>query len=395
MMRFADIRIFFLVFYFGFISEGRSQGDTTVAQPVRKFHASGYVKFLQQSSCTSTINDLVTNNLLHNRLNFRYEPNKHISARIEMRNRLYYGELVKATPEFASLLKSPNDLFDLSKTWINERTLVLHSTIDRASVNFKYGKWDVTLGRQRINWGINTVWTPNDIFNSFNYFDFDYEERPGSDAVRVQYLISGFSALELAVRPGKNEHDQTGALLYRFNKWNYDFQFFSGLCNEDLVAGAGWAGNIRDVGFKGETTYFHSRNDFNDTIGIVDVSATVDYVFKNGMYGEASFLFNSNGEDHLPALYNFLSTTLSVKNLMPFKYSTFLQLSKAFTPIFSGNASFIFSPADYTLITLPSLNYSLADNWELSLVGQSFFAQRNGKYHALANIVFLRIKMGF
>ena len=103
--------------------------------------------------------------------------------------------------------------------------MLFNRTIDRASAEYNGGKWDITLGRQRINWGINTVWTPNDIFNTFNYFDFDYEEeRPGSDAARVQYAFTPSSTIELAVSPGKPANQNIGAVMYRFNKWNYDFQ---------------------------------------------------------------------------------------------------------------------------------------------------------------------------
>ncbi|MFN4881116.1 MAG: hypothetical protein ACK5IO_03630, partial [Bacteroidota bacterium] len=48
-----------------------------------------------------------------------------------------------------------------------------------------------------------------------------------------------------------------GALMYRFNQRNYDFQCFGGILNTDITAGFGWAGNIRNAGFKGETTLLY------------------------------------------------------------------------------------------------------------------------------------------
>jgi hypothetical protein len=373
---------------------GYMQQDSAVSVP-HKFHVSGYVKDLQQTSFTKNTKDLITGNLLHNRINLRYDLNSHITARLEMRNRLYYGETVRSTPGFAAMLKNNSDLFDLSKTWVDEPALVLNSTIDRASVNFRYGKWDMTVGRQRINWGINTIWTPNDIFNTFNYFDFDYEERPGSDAVRIHYLRSGFSSFEAAYRPGKNEHDQVGALLYRFNKWNYDIQFFAGIYNDDVTAGTGWAGNIGNAGFKGEATYFHPRDNFADTSGVLNTSVTIDYAFRHGIYFCISALYNSGGKDHFPLLYNFSSATLSAKNLMPFRYTLFIQASKAFTPILAGTLACMYSPADNTVVALPSLSYSISDNWELSLTAQSFFASQQNIYRGIYNSIFLRIKMAF
>jgi hypothetical protein len=105
-------------------------------------------------------------------------------------------------------------------------------------------KLQVTAGRQRINWGQTFVWNPNDIFNTYSYFDFDYEEKPGSDAVRVQYFLNPTSAFELAAKLDR-QNKATIAGLYRFNKLNYDIQFLSGITDEqDFVAGAGWSGQI-------------------------------------------------------------------------------------------------------------------------------------------------------
>ena len=52
----------------------------------------------------------------------------------------------------------------------------LHTMLDRAWIDYTRGKLQLRLGRQRINWGTNLVWNPNDVFNTFSYFDFDYEE---------------------------------------------------------------------------------------------------------------------------------------------------------------------------------------------------------------------------
>ena len=133
---------------------------------------------------------------------------------------------------------------------------VAHSVIDRMLIQYSDEKWDITIGRQRINWGINNIWNPNDIFNAYNFLDFDYEERPGNDAVRIQRNLKNSSALELAYKSGKNKDKHTAAFLYKLNKWKYDFQFLSGIYQTDYVLGGGWAGNIKEAGFKGEMSYF-------------------------------------------------------------------------------------------------------------------------------------------
>jgi len=230
--------ILVLIICFITIHHSSAQNDTT--KHAHQFTVKGYVKHLEQASFAVSATDPLTNELIHNRLNFDYRPDDHFNFRLEVRNRLYYGELVKSYPGFDSLATSSNETFNLSKNWISKNAVLFNSTIDRASAEYIDKKWDITLGRQRINWGINTVWTPNDIFNTFNFFDFDYEERPGSDAARIQYALNSSSSLDLAVSPGKTSAQDIGALMYHLNKWNYDYQVFSGICKRDFTAGAGW-----------------------------------------------------------------------------------------------------------------------------------------------------------
>ena len=145
---------------------------------------------------------------------------------------------------------------DLSYLYWSSDEVLLHTIFDRLWAQWENKKWIVRLGRQRINWGVNTVWNPNDIFNQYNYLDFDYEERPGSDAVRIQYFPNFNNTLELAFSPLASLIKAVGALLYKTNKWNYDFQFLGGYYKKDAVMGLGWAGNIWNAGFKGEANYY-------------------------------------------------------------------------------------------------------------------------------------------
>jgi len=60
----------------------------------------------------------------------------------------------------------------------------------------------------------------------------------------------------------------TAAALYRFNKWNTDIQFLGGYYEErDFVLGAGFSGLLFKGGFRGEVSYFHSKDNFADTSG--------------------------------------------------------------------------------------------------------------------------------
>ena len=122
-------------------------------------------------------------------------------------------------------------------------------------LKYQKKKLEINIGRQRVNWGVNTIWNSNDLFNAYNFIDFDYIERPGSDVVRIIYTGDNLSSIEFVFMPtSKGRNVFSG--MYRFNKLGYDFQIIGADYYEDIVIGGGWAGNILKAGFKGEMSYF-------------------------------------------------------------------------------------------------------------------------------------------
>ncbi|MDR9458377.1 MAG: hypothetical protein RI572_13310 [Salegentibacter sp.] len=358
-----------------------------------KLFLTGYIKNLHEFSFVDRLEQLQWTTLLHNRLNFKYIPSNSLTARLEVRNRVFYGDNVQNIPGFSGYISQDNGIADLSWNIIDNRDLLFNSTIDRALINYTNGDWDITVGRQRVNWGMNLIWNPNDIFNTYNFLDFDYEERPGSDAIRVQYYTGDFSKIEVAAKKGKSADDKIIAAMYKFNKASYDIQLITGVYKKDWVIGAGWAGNLKEAGFKGEISYFVPYEGYLDSENVLSSSVSVDYGFKEGLYIYGSVLYNSSAESSSGNVENLLYTSLSAKNLMPFKYSGFLQLANEFTPIFRWAFSSIYSPTRHSVIIIPSLDYSVATNWDLNFTGQSFFEFED--YQTLGNILFVRLRWSF
>ncbi|WP_372792947.1 hypothetical protein [Lutibacter sp.] len=359
----------------------------------QKLFLSGYVKNLHEFSFIDKLDQLQWTTLLHNRLNFKYLPSEAITVRIELRNRLFYGDNVKNIFGFSQMISIDNGITDLSWNIVDNKDILFNTTIDRALVNYTKGNWDITLGRQRVNWGMNLVWNPNDIFNTYNILDFDYEERPGSDAARIQYYLDDFSKLEFSAKKGRGKDDYIVATMYKFNKWLYDIQLITGVYQKDWVIGTGWAGNLKNAGFKGEISYFVPYKTYLNAKNIVSSSIAVDYGFKKGLYINGSLLYNSNANATTNRLDNLMYSNLNAKNLMPFKYSGFVQLSKEISPIFFVSMSTIYSPTKHSLITIPSFNYSIATDWEFNFTAQSFFEFE--KYQAIENRLFFRVRWSF
>ncbi|MDZ7777778.1 MAG: hypothetical protein U5L09_20265 [Bacteroidales bacterium] len=294
-----------------------SQGD--------KISLNGYIKSMQTvyapEENTLLQQDILSDNLIHNRLNFRYYATPELTVALEARNRFMYGEIVRLFPDYGDMLDEDPGFLDLSKTIASGDGYALHTMIDRFYMDYVKGDFQTRIGRQRINWGINMVWNPNDVFNTFNYFDFDYEERPGTDAVKLQYYTGVASSAQLVYRPADSMQATALAGMYKLNKWGYDFQFLGGYINEDLVAGGGWSGNIGNAGFRGEATYFRDNENFADTTGQLVASISADYMFRSSFYLHAGLLYNSKGTTGDASREGLLlqNQDLSVKTLTPAK----------------------------------------------------------------------------
>ena len=278
---------------------------------------------------TSTFKDLdaiLSDNLIHNRLNLKTYINKNITFTAEMRNRMVWGNTLSIYPNYPELLDSNNNDIDLSFFPVKEKGFIMLSEIDRLSFDFANDKWHFVIGRQRINWGKNLAWNPNDIFNTYNFFDFDYEERPGTDAMRIQYYLSGNSSIETAINYKRKWDENTFALKYNFHKANYDFQILAAKYMRDFMMGLGWEGAIKNVGFKGELSFFTPKDkELNDAfVGAI----SFDYYFKNGISINLGSLYNSEGVSHTENLdlSEFSSLNVSPKQLMPNKWSFFAGL---------------------------------------------------------------------
>lgn len=363
-----------------------------------KIDLSGYIKLMQINSVVDT-NELLTEQLIHNRLNLKYYATDQLTFSTEIRNRVFYGEGIKLKqPLFAHALEKDAGEADLSWVLAKGDAFVLHSMVDRANVTYTKGNWEIKAGRQRINWGINLAWNPNDLFNAYNFADFDYIERPGTDALRVQYYTSSMSTIEGAIKPGKDKDSWIGGGLYKFNKWNYDIQLLAAWYNKDLAVGAGWAGNIKDAGFKGELTYFHPREDISDTTGILNTSVSFDYAFKNATYINVAVLYNTNGiTSALATGENNVFTTrrLSPKMLMPSQLTYFVQVSKPFTPAINGSLSAMYLQGVNIAFAMPSITYTINESWDIDLLGQFLAGENDKTFKSLGNTVFVRLMLSF
>lgn len=374
-----------------------------------KLSLNGYLKFLHTNSHFNqdflppqsplAVPSRFQDYQLHNRIDLRYRPGGAWELGLGMRNRLFWGYQVRENPAFAPGLDEDPGLVDLSFLYGQSDAVLLHSIFDRAWLQWEDAHWRMRLGRQRINWGVNTVWNPHDILNQYNYFDFDYEERPGVDALRLQFFPTFLSQWELAVAPATNLRQSVAGLLYKNNRFSYDFQIMLGYYRQDLVAGGAWAGSIGGLGFLGEFSYYRSLFTAGRETWLI--SPALDYVLASGLYLQLSYLYNQSAPEE-SGLDGFLDlnqdNVLSPRDLFPFQHTLFFNASYPFTPLFSFSLATMANPDGKNLILFPTLSYNLLTNLDILLALQLFATENpweNNHLQWLSGQSFMRLKYSF
>lgn len=355
----------------------------------------GYLQNLQTVYNPKSSSELMSMNSISNRFDLTWFAEESATFSMSIRNYFDSGELVRLNPFYAELVSFDNGYLDLTKTIFSDSSYILYSNIDRLNFELNLGDLDIVIGRQRVNWGINLVWTPNDIFNSFSYLNFDYVERPGSDAIRLQYYTSSTSAAEFVAKLN-HEKKITAAVLYRFNEFGYDIQFLGGVMEDDMVIGGGFSGQIASAGFNGEVTYFRDRKNFNEANGTLIASTGVNYTFQNSLYLHIAALFNSNGTTGNAGGINYLDVTeFSVKSFTLAKYSLFAETAYQITPLTRASIGLLFNPSDNSYYVGPSCDISLTENIYLLLIGQFFGGNPSTEFGDFGKFFNMRVKWNF
>lgn len=406
---------------------------TTMAQTQpKKIRFSGFLETLNTTWIpqgelyqTLGINNWQMQGSIYNRFNLWYEPTNDLEFYVGMRNNFLFGPMYStykdlfglAGLDYSELVTYDPGYLDLTFNISNNNSYIFYINFDRANMKWTLNNFELTAGRQRINWGQNLIWNPNDIFNAYNFFDFNYVERPGSDALLMQLYTGDFASIQLAGKLSyiqvaadttvlilEEELKYTAAAMYRFNKWNYDWQLFGGIMETDATAGLGWAGSIAGAGFTGEVSWFRDMDNFTDTTNIFVASLGANYTFKNSIFINFSAIYNSAGAiDSVNAIgtgfigsfTNIFSSSLNAKNLTRARLDLFGQISYPATPLINLDLACIFNPYDLSGFVGPTVGISLSENISLNVVGQLFWGDPFTEYGDIGQLFFLDLKWSF
>jgi len=345
-------------------------------------------------------------NALQVRLNASWYASPSLTMTAQARNLLTYQKNMKTLRAFQDLVSTDSYYFDFRWNWLEQDDAYGFSEIDRLFIDWYLADLEVIAGRQRIAWGTCLVWNPTDLFNPFDILDFDYEERPGTDAVHVQYYTGPLSQFNVAITPGRESRDVIYAGRYTTNRWDYDFAFIAGRQRNSVRLGFNWAGQLADGGFRGEILYSDPDLTYTSinlqtltwtqvhlTEPYLTAALSYDYTFLNSLYIHTEYLYNGLGTTEKAGSRRF--DIIYTGELTPARQSVFQEFSYQLTPLLRADFFLIFNPNDLSWIAAPSLQYSLATNWEVYLLAFPTGGEEGTEYGGYPTQYFARLKFSF
>ena len=345
------------------------------------------------------------------RLNSSVYPLSNLSGTLQARTLMVYQENSANLRSFQEQLQTNSSYyFNMKWEWLDKSDIYGFTEIDRLSLDWNYDDLQMTLGRQRIAWGTCLVWNPTDLFNPFDILDFDYEERPGTDALHVQYYTGPLSQFNFAATPGETRNEVIYSARYQTNMWNYDFSLIAGWQRNSLRLAFNWAGEVFDGGFRGEMLYTDPDMVFTtynpEATGLYDlfieyqiskpywtIALSYDYTFENSFYIHTEYLYNGLGTTENAGARRF--EIIFTGELTPARNSLYQEFAYQITPLFRANFFVIYNPNDQSWIAAPSLQYSVATNWEAFVLAFPSGGDVGTEYGGYPTQYFVRLKYSF
>jgi hypothetical protein len=174
----------------------------------------------------------------------------------------------------------------------------------RGYLRYEGGHAQLTLGRQRLAWGVGRLWNPLDRFSFVPPLAIEPDQSLGIDAVDARWRFSGFSYLQAVYAPGTSSSDARYALRWQGVVRDVDLSLLAGVFDEAFVTGFDLATNLADAAVRLEVAYTDPGRDVwpvgaaapseLDPFWQLVLSADYNFDIGTGIYVLVEHLYNGN-----------------------------------------------------------------------------------------------------
>ena len=321
--------------------------------------------------------------------------------------------------------------FDSSSFLEAEANLSRSSSADwshrlyRGYIQVETERFELTVGRQRIAWGVGRLWTPIDRFSALLPLNLQPDVTPGIDSIDGRFNFDGFNYLQFVYSPGSSGSRERWAVRLHGVVLDADLSAMGGVFEGAPTVGVDFARNLWDGAIGFEAVFTSPRREvwkigdasprsLPDYWQIV-VSYDLNLDFGSGVYLLAEYLYNGNalgfGRGRAGPLLPFFESTGTPPIPMPpadpyatgassdifgssriitnSEHQLGVEVGYDLTPEVRGDLVTLVDMDGGSAAFVPSLRYSPLDSIELTLGVQLFAGPRRSQYGASEPLVHL------
>ncbi|MCP4039418.1 MAG: hypothetical protein GY733_20925 [bacterium] len=288
----------------------------------------------------------------------------------------------------------------------------------RGYVTAEAERFELSVGRQRIAWGVGRLWNPIDRFSALPPLSLQSDVTPGIDGIDGRFNLDGFNYLQFVYAPGRSRHEERWAVRLHGVLWDADLSVMGGMFEQAPTAGIDIARNLWEGALGIEAVFTSPERKvwkiadpapkkLPDYWQVV-VSYDINFDFGTGVYLLAEYLYNGNalgfGESRAgPLLPLFEATSTpptpalgaipgpyaanatsdvsgSSRVVTGAEHQLGLQVAYDLTPELRGDFVTLVDMDGGSAAFFPNVSYSPLDSLELTLGVQLFAGPRLSQY---------------
>lgn len=360
------------------------------AQARRSFDATGHLKLFSISTFpTPYAGDDLPGSLLaasgsslvDSRLKLLWRPQRKL--RVEVHPTLTLTQGQASVGLSTGVTRQADELLPLTFAIVDDPQLQLKARLDRASIRWDVKRLRMTLGRQPVTFGKGAIFTPLDLVSPFSPTTIDNSYKPGVDALRLDWFQGMSGRLTLVGSylgdPGEDfdnwAMDQSAFVAHAKgsvgDKW--ELEGFAGWLYDEPVVGASAFYNGGFIGYYGDINMTIADDEpfVRSVLGAQYKPTEKTYVTVE-LYGQSL-----GADDPKDYLQQIASSRYQRGELVQLgRLYAALIGSYQLAPLVNLSGAVLSNLTDPSLLLMPSINWSAANNASLSLGALGGFGGR-------------------
>lgn len=305
----------------------------------------------------------------------------------------FVGNDFSNTPDFGfirSREQQHSAVWDLDATSRDRDHSYIRHAIFRAYAKYYSPEFQITLGKQGIDWGVMRFYSPNDIFNTVGPIDLEREERVGVDAINLNYTLDTLGGISAVIVPSNRSDEFMAALKAYKTIQTYDVAFIASSIRHNTIIGLTFDGYLGSAGLRGEINHTHldnGRDFFRASVGI-------DYTASEKVYILAEQFFNGGVDEQL--LTAFSTDFRTSRELLSVKKNlSSIWLQYKISPLLEFNQYLIYDWDGQSTVYNPEVKYNLTENIDLTAGVQLNFGSDNSEFGDVPDLYYVQMQWFF